>query len=242
MSYKTYTVMTAEAFQAWNKIKVEMVTENDSWVRFDVTNYSFEEDERDGVLITKWHYEPVTRTRFVPATGKNVYFHKTGDIAKLADVDLSNPALAKAQVVSALFDSDDRQTGFIDGENVVTENGDEISIFEIVESDIDGIDLVGDSCYSVNSGYVGYSMSKRAKAAYEAGEQPKSKWTKSAMLQAIKAWENESGKTVKTDLGKLKKTDLFDTFFYSSSWHHTSKNFNLTEFYALNKKAVLAAC
>lgn len=30
----------------------------------------------------------------------------------------------------------------------------------------------------VNSGYIGYSMSRRAAEAYEDGEMPKSKWTK----------------------------------------------------------------
>lgn len=32
----------------------------------------------------------------------------------------------------------------------------------------------------VNSGYIGYSMSRRAAEAYEDGEMPKSKWTKKA--------------------------------------------------------------
>lgn len=38
----------------------------------------------------------------------------------------------------------------------------------------------------VNSGYIGYSMSRRAAEAYEDGEMPKSKWTKKAMVAAIK--------------------------------------------------------
>lgn len=36
------------------------------------------------------------------------------------------------------------------------------------------------------SGYFGSSMSLRAVEAYEAGEKPKSKWTKKVMLAAIK--------------------------------------------------------
>ncbi len=35
-------------------------------------------------------------------------------------------------------------------------------------------------------GYVGASMSVRAKTAYESGEMPMSKWTRSAIISAIK--------------------------------------------------------
>ena len=35
------------------------------------------------------------------------------------------------------------------------------------------------------SGYVGTSMSVRAKAAYESGEMPMSKWTRGAIISAI---------------------------------------------------------
>ena len=43
----------------------------------------------------------------------------------------------------------------------------------------------------VNSGYIGYSMSRRAAEAYEDGEMPKSKWTKKAMVAAMRAAEIE---------------------------------------------------
>ena len=39
-----------------------------------------------------------------------------------------------------------------------------------------------------NKGYDGYSMSIRAREAYEDGEMPKSKWTKKAMLEAIREY------------------------------------------------------
>ena len=35
-------------------------------------------------------------------------------------------------------------------------------------------------------GYVGVSMSVRAQAAYESGEMPMSKWTRGAIISAIK--------------------------------------------------------
>lgn len=37
-----------------------------------------------------------------------------------------------------------------------------------------------------SSGYIGWSMSRNAAAAYADGEMPKSKWTKAAMVEAIK--------------------------------------------------------
>lgn len=36
------------------------------------------------------------------------------------------------------------------------------------------------------AGYVGTSMSVRARAAYESGEMPMSKWTRGAIISAIK--------------------------------------------------------
>lgn len=65
---------------------------------------------------------------------------------------------------------------------------------------------------NASSGYVGWSMSRRAAAACEDGEMPKSKWTK--------------------------KDELFHTFLYNSSWHHTSKFFNETDFYAIDEDAL----
>ena len=67
---------------------------------------------------------------------------------------------------------------------------------------------------NASSGYVGWSMSRRAAAACEDGEMPKSKWTK--------------------------KDELFHTFLYNSSWHHTSKFFNETDFYAIDEDALAA--
>ena len=96
---------------------------------------------------------------------------------------------------------------------------------------------------NVNSGYVGYSMSKRAVEAYEQGEKPKSKWTKAAMLQEIAAYcddfDMEMDSKAWAYLSKLTKAELFDRFFYKTSWHHTSKYFNATDFYGLDEEELV---
>ena len=91
----------------------------------------------------------------------------------------------------------------------------------------------------VNSGYIGYSMSRRAAEAYEAGEMPKSKWTKKAMVAAIQSYCDEFDMLFDPDLLKgMHKDEVFERFFHESSWHHTSKFFNETDFYKLDEDAV----
>ena len=91
----------------------------------------------------------------------------------------------------------------------------------------------------VNSGYIGYSMSRRAAEAYEDGEMPKSKWTKKAMVAAIQSYCDEFDMLFDPDLLKgMRKDEVFERFFHESSWHHTSKFFNETDFYKLDEDAV----
>lgn len=91
----------------------------------------------------------------------------------------------------------------------------------------------------VNSGYIGHSMSRRAAEAYEDGEMPKSKWTKKAMVAAIQSHCDESDMLFDPDVLKgMRKDEVFERFFYKSSWHHTSKLFNETVFYKLDEDAV----
>lgn len=85
----------------------------------------------------------------------------------------------------------------------------------------------------VNSGYIGYSMSRRAAEAYEDGEKPRSKWTKKAMIAAIKDACDDLDLAYDPAIEKMKKAELFHTFLYNSSWHHTGKFFNETDFYAI---------
>lgn len=92
--------------------------------------------------------------------------------------------------------------------------------------------------FDKNSGYNGYSMSKRAAAAYNGGEKPKSKWTKKAMLEVIDECLKEKGLKLTIDLKSLKKDEIFDKYFAYSSYHHTSKMCNVTNFYKLDHAAL----
>lgn len=90
-----------------------------------------------------------------------------------------------------------------------------------------------------NSGYIGHSMSRRAAEAYEDGEMPKSIWTKKAMVAAIQAYCDEFDMFFAPDVLKgMRKDEVFERFFRESSWHHTSKFFNETDFYKLDEDAV----
>lgn len=83
------------------------------------------------------------------------------------------------------------------------------------------------------AGYNGYSMSNNAVAAYADGEMPLSKWTKAAILEAI--FENCEIAEEKADLfRKMTTKELKDAFLRQSSWHHTSKFYNCTNFHSLD--------
>ena len=84
--------------------------------------------------------------------------------------------------------------------------------------------------YDANSGYSGYRMSNRAVEAYGNGEMPLSKWTKAEMISAIRNIDEEKAKA----LSKVKVSILRDTLLHNSSWHHTGKYFNETEFYSID--------
>ncbi|MCI8378573.1 MAG: hypothetical protein HFH72_08645 [Lachnospiraceae bacterium] len=82
-------------------------------------------------------------------------------------------------------------------------------------------------------GYSGYSMSNNAVSAYNSGEMPLSKWTKVAILAAI--FENCEISEEKAELlRKMTAKELKDDFLQMSSWHHTSKFYNCTNFYSLD--------
>lgn len=93
---------------------------------------------------------------------------------------------------------------------------------------------------TINEMYTGYcddySMSVRARAAYDDGERPLSKWTKSAIIAAC-------ADLLDTDPDAAEKLDalkhhtlstLKSNLLTYSSWHHTSKMYNCTNFYAIN--------
>jgi hypothetical protein len=88
------------------------------------------------------------------------------------------------------------------------------------------------------SGYVGSSMSIGAMEAYEAGERPKSRWTKALMLDAIGDACRDAERVMLPEVSKLRKDEVFSRFFVVTSWHHTSKYANETDFYGVDEMAV----
>lgn len=86
----------------------------------------------------------------------------------------------------------------------------------------------------MNKGYHGYSMSKRAASAYINGEKPLSRWTKKAIIAAISDWEGTNSRLMTVDVNKMTRDDLIERYIRYSSWHHTSKMINVTEFYQLS--------
>lgn len=95
--------------------------------------------------------------------------------------------------------------------------------------------------YDMNSGYHGYAMSKRAVEAYNNGEKPISKWTKSEIVHAVKEIIKDYEIDPKFDvnnLPKYSKEALKRAFLSYTSWHHTSSYCNETSFYAVDEDAV----
>lgn len=91
------------------------------------------------------------------------------------------------------------------------------------------------SSFGANSGYVGYSMSVRAKEAYENDEKPKSQWNKDDIVDAVLSLnENIDEKLLK----KLPLDYLRMEFLKRTSWHHTGKFFNRTDFYSIDEDAI----
>ena len=79
-----------------------------------------------------------------------------------------------------------------------------------------------------------FSMSNNAYYAYQDGEMPLSKWTKAAILDEIMYLTKEDNIEVDFEaLKKLSKSQL-TRCLECTSWHHTSKFYNKTSFYAVN--------
>lgn len=85
--------------------------------------------------------------------------------------------------------------------------------------------------WNMNSGYSGYSMSNRAVDAYEDGEMPLSKWTKKMIISEVVKHEHFT----EEELKKYHKNVLAEYFLFESSWHHTSKFCNATDFYSIDE-------
>lgn len=83
------------------------------------------------------------------------------------------------------------------------------------------------------AGYSGWSMSNNAVAAYEDGEKPLSKWTKTDVFDTMSEQEIEL-KCSMENLRKLPAKILKEVCLTRSSWHHTSSHYNKTDFYSLD--------
>lgn len=78
------------------------------------------------------------------------------------------------------------------------------------------------------AGYHNYSMSNNAVDAYENGEMPLSKWTKTAIL-------DRCGEKA-AQLSPLTVAELRKLLLVSRGWHHTSNHYNRTPFYAIDEE------
>ena len=91
-------------------------------------------------------------------------------------------------------------------------------------------------------GYLGSSMSVRAAEAYEQGEMPISRWTKTAIIQAVKDYCFDFDLAYDSDIEKKTKAELVKEFLEYKSWHHSSRTAREVEFFGLNEDAVRAGC
>lgn len=87
-------------------------------------------------------------------------------------------------------------------------------------------------------GYLGSSMSVRAAEAYEQGEMPISRWTKTAIIQAVKGYCFDFDLAYDPDIEKKTKAELVKEFLEYKSWHHSSRTAREVEFFGLNEDAV----
>lgn len=80
------------------------------------------------------------------------------------------------------------------------------------------------------AGYHNFSMSNNAVAAYENGEMPLSKWSKKAILAAVR----DAAPDALPLLSRCPLAVLRAHCLRRSSWHHTSSRYNKTDFFSLD--------
>ena len=84
-------------------------------------------------------------------------------------------------------------------------------------------------------GYIGQRMSERAAEAYDMGEKPFSKWTKSDIIERLQklidSGDLESSEEDMKRIKRLTSKTVKYAFLKKSSWHHTGKYFKETDFY-----------
>ena len=82
------------------------------------------------------------------------------------------------------------------------------------------------------AGYHNYSMSNNARAAYNCGEMPLSRWTKDELLARC----GDRADTLRV----LTAAELKARLLSRTSWHHTSSHYNRTDFYSFDEDALEA--
>jgi hypothetical protein len=82
------------------------------------------------------------------------------------------------------------------------------------------------------AGYNWYrGMSNNAVSAYAEGKMPISKWSKKLILEKVAEFYPNV-----LDIAKSSSLQLLrSTFLYKSEWHHTSKYYNVTDFYGFDE-------
>ena len=83
------------------------------------------------------------------------------------------------------------------------------------------------------AGYIGCSLSEGASDAYSQGERPLSKWSKQDIIDEVV--DLSDGRFIESELKKFTKQVLQDAFLSESSWHHTSRCANITDFYSVDE-------
>lgn len=81
-------------------------------------------------------------------------------------------------------------------------------------------------------GYIGRSESVRASEARQEGQKPLSKWTKKAIIEAMKANGAPEELLRKAEAQPL--WVLQQSVLSKASWHHTGPNYQKTDFYGIN--------
>lgn len=97
------------------------------------------------------------------------------------------------------------------------------------------LDRLSNALRLAEAGYDGYSMSNNARAAYDAGRMPLSKWTKESILSGLKEEYGDSLSSELYDYIKKLPLDFLRKYFLRrTEWHHTSSMYNATDFYGVD--------
>lgn len=107
-----------------------------------------------------------------------------------------------------------------------------------LKTDVPSVESIGQVVGNVKGeslfqrGYIGRSESVRASEARQEGQKPLSKWTKKAIIEAMKANGAPEELLRKAEAQPL--WVLQQSVLSKASWHHTGPNYQKTDFYGIN--------